>query len=113
MAGKRCGRAGRRLPPVNEQVLEELHRWGVLVPLFRVDLEPAPVIDVAASLTPRNVHATIITELSDAAGDMRLVDPAAAGFAPWPKERQRTLWPGTASGCSRQRTPITNEGRDG
>jgi hypothetical protein len=39
MAGKRRGRAGRRLPPVNEQVLEELHRWGVLVPLFRVDLE--------------------------------------------------------------------------
>ena len=101
MAGKRRGRAGRRLPPVDEQVLEELHRCGVLVPLFRVDLEPAPdarAIDVSASLTPRNVHATIITELYSAAGDRRVVDPGAAGFAPWPKERQRTLWPGTASG---------------
>ncbi len=52
MASKRRGRAGRRLPPVNEQVLEELHRCEVLVPLFRVDLEPAPdarVIDVSAS----------------------------------------------------------------
>ena len=101
MAGKRRGRAGRRLPPVNEQVLEELHRCGVLVPLFRVDLESAPdarEIDVSASLTPRNVHATIITELYCAAGDRRLADPGAAGFAPWPKERQRTLWPGAASG---------------
>ena len=42
MVRKRRGRAGRRLPPVNEQVLEELHRCGVLVPLFRVDLESAP-----------------------------------------------------------------------
>lgn len=101
MAGKRRGRAGRRLPPVNEQVLEELHRCGVLVPLFRVDLEHAPdarAIDVSASVTPSNVHATIITELYRAAEDMRLMDPGAAGFAPWPKERQRTLWPGTASG---------------
>ena len=99
MAGKRCGRADRRLPPVNEQVLEELHRRGVLVPLFRVDLEPAPdarAIDVSASLTPRNVHATIITELYRAAEDMRLLDPGAGRFAPWPKER-RTLWPGTAA----------------
>ena len=58
---KRCGRAGRRMPPVDEQVLEELHRCGVLVPLFRVDLEPTPgahAIDVSVSLTPRNVHAT-------------------------------------------------------
>ena len=101
MARKRRGRAGPRLPPVDEQVLEELHRCGVLVPLLRVDLEPAPgarVIDVSASLTPRNVHATIITELYSAAGDRRVADPGVDGFAPWPKERQRTLWPGTASG---------------
>jgi hypothetical protein len=32
MAGKRCGRAGRRMPAVNDQILEELHRCGVLVP---------------------------------------------------------------------------------
>lgn len=67
----------------------------------RVDLEPAPdapAIDGSASLTPRIVHATIVTELYGAAGDRRLVDPAAAAFAPWPKERRRTLWPGTASG---------------
>ena len=78
MAGKRRGRAGRRLPPVNEQVLEELHRCGVLVPLFRVDLEHAPdarAIDVSASVTPSNVHATIITELYRAAEDMRLIGP--------------------------------------
>src|SRR5262249_22250996 len=96
MARRRRGRAGRHLPPVDEQVLEELHRWGVLVPLFRVDLEPIPgarVIDVSASLTPRNVHATIITELYSAAGDRRVADPVVAGFVSWPKERQRTLWP--------------------
>lgn len=35
MARKRRGRAGRHVPPVNEQVVEELHRSGVLVPLLR------------------------------------------------------------------------------
>ena len=82
LARKRRGREACHLPPINEQVLEELHRCGVLVPLFRVELERAPdarTIDVSASLTPRNVHATIITELYGAAGDQRLGDPAAAG----------------------------------
>jgi hypothetical protein len=40
LAEQRRSRAARGLiPPVNEQVLEELHRCGVLVPLLRVDLE--------------------------------------------------------------------------
>ena len=50
----------------------------MLVPLFRVDLEPSPdarEIDVSSGLTPRNVHATIITEVYFAAGNQRLMDP--------------------------------------
>jgi hypothetical protein len=85
---------------VNEQVLEELHRCGVLVPLFRVDLEPvagASGIDISASRTAQQVHTTVIGELLRGAAEGRALDPAAVGFEPWPRERQRTLWPSVAT----------------
>src|ERR1700722_2939133 len=59
LAEERRSRAGHSLPPINEPVLEELHRCGVLVPLFRVDLRPsrgAAEIDISASLTAQNDH---------------------------------------------------------
>jgi hypothetical protein len=43
----------------SEHVLEELHYCGVMVPLFRVDLEPGPrphKIDVSTSLTAQYVR---------------------------------------------------------
>lgn len=89
------------LSRMDEQVLEELHRAGVLVPLYRVDLDAraeAKAIDVSAHLTPQQIHVTVINELFMAAHEGRLVDPAAVGFEPWPTERRRTLWPTVASG---------------
>ena len=101
LAEQRRSRAARGLiPPVNEQVLEELHRCGVLVPLFRVDLEPvagASGIDISASRTAQQVHTTVIGELLRGAAEGRALDPAAVGFEPWPRERQRTLWPSVAT----------------
>ncbi len=98
---QRRSRAARGLiPPVNEQVLEELHRCRVLVPLFRVDLEPvagAPGIDISTSRTAQQVHTTVISELLRGATEGRAVDPAVVGFEPWPRERQRTLWPSVAA----------------
>jgi hypothetical protein len=81
--------------------LEELHRHGILVPLFRVDLtgpDPEQRIHISASLTAQHVTNTIPAELFRAAGEGRLRDPAAEPFAAWPTERRRTLWPSVDSG---------------
>lgn len=83
LATERRSRADRSLPPVNEQTLQELHRGGVLVPLFRVDLEPrpdAPGIDISDSLTVRHVQTAFINELLRGAAEGRVSDPAAIGF---------------------------------
>src|SRR5262249_51612285 len=81
------------LPPVNAQVLEELHRHGVLIPLFRVDLTAGDArrqIDLTDSLTAKHVHTTLESELLRGAAEGRAADPAVEGFAPWPTERRRT-----------------------
>jgi hypothetical protein len=102
LADERRNREQRHtLPRMDEQVLEELHRTGVLVPLYRVDLDArteAEGIDMSAHLTPQQIHDTLISELFIAAHEGRLVDPAVVGFEPWPTERRRTLWPTVASG---------------
>lgn len=101
LAGERRSRATLSLPSINEQVLEELHRCEVLVPLFRVDLTPGPEargIDVSASLTAQHVHTTVIAELLHAASEGRAIDPAAVGFESWPSDRRRALWPSVESG---------------
>jgi hypothetical protein len=100
-AGRRSREQRHSLPPIDDQVLEELHRCGVLVPFFRVDLAAGPDgqrTDVSASLTGQHVHATVINELFWAAQEGRLADPATGGFVPWPTERRRTLWPSVDSG---------------
>jgi hypothetical protein len=99
-AEKRRSRTARHLP-MNTQVPEELHRQGLLVPLFRVDLtpgEPEGVIDIAASLTAQQVTGTVTSQLYFAAAEGRAVDPAAEAFVSWPSERRRTLWPTYDSG---------------
>jgi hypothetical protein len=86
---------------MDEQVLGELHRTGVLVPLYRVDLDAragAKAIGMSAHLTSQQIHVTVINELFIAGHEGRLVDPAAVGFEPWLTERRRTLWPTVASG---------------
>jgi hypothetical protein len=101
LATERRSRADRSLPPVNEQTLQELHRGGVLVPLFRVDLEPrpdAPGIDISDSLTVRHVQTAFINELLRGAAEGRVSDPAAIGFESWPTERRRTQWPSVETG---------------
>lgn len=101
LAEERRSRAARSLPPVNEQVLEELHRTGVLIPLFRVDLTPAPDapgIDLSTSLTAQQVHTTVINELLRGASEGRVIDPATVGFEPWPGDRRRSRWPSVDSG---------------
>jgi hypothetical protein len=92
LATQRRNRADQSLPPVNEQTLQELHRDGVLVPLFRVDLTPrpdGPTIDISDSLTARHVHTTYVGELFRGAAEGRVSDPAASGFEPWSTERRR------------------------
>jgi hypothetical protein len=101
LAERRRRRTARGLPAVNEHVLEELHRCGVLVLLFRVDLAPGPEphkIDVSASLTAQHVRTTIIAELLSAAAEGRASDPATQKFTAWPKDRRRALWPSADSG---------------
>lgn len=44
------------------------------------------------------MHATFINELLRGAAEGRAVDPAAVAFEPWPRERQRGVWPSVASG---------------
>jgi hypothetical protein len=100
-ATERRSRADRSLPPVNEQTLQELHRGGVLVPLFRVDLTPrsdVPGIDVSDSLTAKHVRTTFINELLRGAAEGRVIDPAVVGFEPWPTDRRRTQWPSVDTG---------------
>lgn len=101
LAEQRRSRTARSLPPVSEQVLEELHRCRVLVPFFRVDLIPdagGAAMDISASLTAQQVHTTVVNELLRGAAQGRVTDPAATEFEPWPRERQRALWPSVASG---------------
>jgi hypothetical protein len=59
-------------PAISTQVLEELHRHGVLIPLFRVGLtegEPSRQIDLSQSLTAKAVfsfacrHSLLLFEL--------------------------------------------------
>jgi hypothetical protein len=81
--------------------LEELHRHGVLVPLFRIDLtaaDPQNRIDVSGSLTAQHVTNTVPAELFQAADEGRAYDPAVEPFAAWPAEHRRTLWPTVDSG---------------
>jgi hypothetical protein len=64
--------------------LEALHRHGVLVPLFRVDLTTGDAqrhIDVTGSLTAQHVTTTIPSELFRSADDGRVYDPAEEPFA--------------------------------
>ena len=101
LAMERRSRADRSLPVINEQTLEDLHRGGVLVPLFRVDLTPrhgVPEIDLSASLTAKYVSTTHVGELFRAASEGRASDPAEVGFEPWPAERRRALWPTVETG---------------
>jgi hypothetical protein len=81
--------------------LEELHRRGLLVPFYRVDLAdgvPERAVDVTDSLTARHVHTTLIAQLYGGAAEGRVADPAAEAFQPWPTERRRALWPSVGSG---------------
>lgn len=89
------------LPPVNAQVLEELHRHGVLIPMFRVDLTPGDLsrqIDTTDSLTAKHIHTTLVAELLRGAAEGRAADPAVEGYEPWPTERRRALWPSVDAG---------------
>lgn len=100
-AEERRSRAARKLPSIDRQLLEELHRHGILVPLFRVDLTPAqgvPGVDISASLTAQHVHTTVVNELLRGAPEGRVVDPAAVGFQPWPGDRHRAQWRSVQSG---------------
>ena len=100
-AARRRSWAMRGLPPINAQVLEELHRCGVVVPLFRVDLTPGPKargIDLSTSLTAQHVHTTAINELLRGASEGRVIDPATAQFEAWPRDRRRSLWPSVDAG---------------
>jgi len=84
-ADQRRSRATRGRPPVNEQVLGELHRCGVLLPLFPVDPEasaPARPIDLSASWTARNVHTSVVRGLFRGAAEGRVVDPAVVASRP-------------------------------
>ncbi len=99
-AERRRSRAQRQLP-MSVQVLEELHRHGVLVPLLRVDLtpgNPARVVDITNSLTAQHVTPTVISELMLAARQGRAADPGQEPFAPWPTQHRRALWPTYDSG---------------
>ena len=82
-------------------VLETLHRHGILVPLFRIDLNPGDPqrrIDISGSLTAQHVTNTIPSELFRAADEGRVHNPAAEPFNAWPTERRRALWPTVDSG---------------
>ena len=85
-------------------VLETLHRHGVLVPLFRVDLaageHPQP-IDVSGSFTARHVTNTIPSELFRAAAEGRVHDPAAEPFIGWPSSPRLMSFPGVSGTMSK------------
>jgi hypothetical protein len=101
LANERRSRMGRELPSIDEQILEELHRCGVLTPLFRVNLTPSPEaegIDISTSMIAQHVHTTVASELLRGASEGRVVDPSVVDFQPWPTERRRPLWPTVESG---------------
>jgi hypothetical protein len=101
LAEQRRSRTAQHVPSVEALVLEELHRCGVLVPLFRVDPVPgrdAQRIDLSTSLTAQYVHTNPIAELLRGAAEGRVRDPAAEEFAPWPKDHSGALWPSVESG---------------
>jgi hypothetical protein len=101
LAEQRRSRAAFSLPRVDEQVLEELHKSGVLVPFFRVDLTPGPDaqgIDLSTSLTAQHVYTPFISELLRGASEGRVIDPATVEFEAWPRDRRRWLWPSVESG---------------
>lgn len=101
LAEQRRNRAEQGLPPVNEQVLEELHRCSVLVPLLRVDLVASgdvPGIDLSTSLSAKHLHTSMINEVLRGAAEGRVIDPAGVDFTPWPRDRRRQLWPSVDSG---------------
>jgi len=100
-ADRRRARVTWHLPSVDALVLEELHRCGVLVPLFRVDPVASPDarrIDVSASLTAQHVQTDPAAALFRGATEGRIRDPAAEQFAPWPSDRHSALWPSAESG---------------
>ncbi len=97
----RIGRGHRRLPRIDAQVLEELHRHGVLIPLFRVDLtagDSSHQVDLSDSLTAKHIRTTVVFELCSAAAEGRAADPASEEFQSWPTTRLRQVWPSVASG---------------
>jgi hypothetical protein len=100
-AGRRRSRGMQRLPTIDVQILEELHRHDVLVPLFRVDLtegNPERVVNLSQSLTAKNAHTTFIGELYRGAAEGRVADPTIDGFQPWPTERRGNPWPSVGAG---------------
>ena len=80
--------------------LEELHRRGILVPFYRVDLGEGGGAKIPTSdFDPGSYsRSTILSELYMAADEGRVVDPGAVPFKPWPFDRWRTLWPSVESG---------------
>jgi hypothetical protein len=86
-AERRYSYAMRDRLHVDTAILEEVHRHGILVPLFRVDMdagEPERHIDISESLTALHVTDAIPSELSRAADEGRLHDPEDEPFAAWP-----------------------------
>lgn len=95
------GRQDRHHPARTAGMLEELHKLGLLVPFYRVDLDrpvPSRAIDTSASLTAVHVRTTLVAQLYAAARDGRLRDPAARKYTPWPTQRAQTMWPAVRSG---------------
>jgi len=96
---RRIHMGGHSLNPTG---LEELHRYGVLVPIFCVsigqDADPSLAIDTSSSLTRQHVRSTVVRQLYEAATEGRLSDPANHPFSPWPRDRLRTEWPSVARG---------------
>lgn len=86
---------------LDQSGLEDLHRQGIIVPLYCVHLsegDPSSRLDTSSSLTRHHVRWTIISELYAAADDGRATDPASEPFQPWPSEHVRTLWPSVERG---------------
>jgi len=86
---------------LNASGLEELHRQGVLIPFYGVDLGPGEAtraIDVSTSETWRQFRSTHVNQLYAAATEGRLHDPSQETFDTWPTERERDLWPSVHRG---------------
>src|SRR5215831_10058025 len=96
-AALRRTRAERDLP-MNIQVLDDLHRWGVLVPLFPAGLtpvDPSRALDNTNGPPVKHVTPTVMSERMRAAG--RPTDSGQDPFVPWPNERRRSPWLGCVS----------------